>query len=411
MMLPLRHQAAVLRTLAVVWLVASAFVVAQKKDDDEIQKLKKGDSFTKQEPKKMKALGVERYGPFPWADNFSTTDIDKVLGPGRTLWMETAHFRIGMNLKTSRLPEASDQRKAVAAECKRLHKKCRKIPAKPKKIGPWLHMHLYAQRVEDAYTEFAGLVGVTDSTFDKGSKVIGKGPFLGLPDKHLLLLFQKKSDMARYMKRFCDTEADDSMRYFHHETGQMLLCVSAAGMEGFDAQGIHGHVTYAMWLNLVNSYKGHAYPVPMWFGNGIAHYYSRRIKTEFSNARVSDTESVDQDSQNKWIQKVYKRARHEGTLKPFVEINAIDDWDKFGFHDHMQAYSRIDFLMHLDSQKVGLMIDKLKSVPGGGDWTATGKRLQRMMPRLIFDLFEFDAETFDKEWRKWVLKTYPKRKD
>ncbi len=67
--------------------------------------------------------------------------------------------------------------------------------------------------------------------------------------------------------------------------------------------------------------------------------------------------------------------------------------------------------MHLDAQKVGLMVDKLKSVPGTGDWEAQGKQLRRMLPKLLFNVFELDGAAFDEGWRKWVLKTYPKRKD
>ena len=99
-------------------------LAAQKRSDDEVQKLsEKGDPYTKQDQDAMQALGVVRYGPFPWADHFSTSDVDKVLGPGRVLWMETEHFRLGLNMTTARLPEDSKQKKAVYAECKALNKK------------------------------------------------------------------------------------------------------------------------------------------------------------------------------------------------------------------------------------------------------------------------------------------------
>lgn len=394
-----------------IWVSACVPLMAQKKDDDEIQKLKKGDPYTKKDPVAMKALGVASYGPFTWADHYTTADIDKVLGEGRMLWMETEHFRLGFNLKTSPWPAVSAERKAVAAECKALNKKWRKFPSKPKKLGPWIRVHLYAERCERAYAEFCKLVAVTDQTFDKKSKAIGKGPFLGMPDKFLLMMFQKKSDMARYMSRFCEgTKADDSMRYFHDKTGQMVLCISQEGMEGFDSPGLHGHMVYALWQNMLNGYRGYSYPLPLWFSTGIAHYYSRQIKTKYVNARISDTESVDRDSQNKWVLKVLKRSKHEGATLPFDQLSALDDWDNFGFHAHMQCWSRIDYLMHLDEQKVGLMIDKLKSVPSSGNWDAQGKQLRKMLPKLLFNVFELDGETFDQDWRKWVLKTYPKRK-
>lgn len=398
-------------SLSLCVLFGAAPVLAQKNKDNEVQKLnEKGDPFTKKDPKAMKALGVVGYGPFTWADHFSTTDIDKVLGPGRVLWMETEHFRVGLNMTTARLPEDGKQKKAVYAECKALNKKWRKFPSKPKKLGPWTQLHLYAARCEKAYKQFEELVQPPAGTFDKTSKANGKGPFLGAPDKHLLLMFQKKSDMARYMKRYCDTQADDSFRYVHKVTHQPLLCISVEGMEGFDSEGLHSHMVFAMWQNLMNIYRGFHYPLPMWFSTGLAHYYSRQVKSEFISARIGDTESVDQETQNKWYQKVYKRSRHEGATIAFDKLSAMDDWEKFGFHAHTQSWSRLEFLMERDPQKVGLMLDKMKRMSASGDWSGDGARLRKMMPKLLYEAFEMDGATFDAEWRKWVLKNYPKRK-
>ena len=383
----------------------------QKRKDDEVQKLsEKGDPYTKRDPEAMAALGVLSYGPFVWADHFGTADIDKVLGPGRVLWLETAHFRIGLNMNTARLPEDGKQKKAVYAECKALNKKWRRFPSKPKKLGPWVQLHLYAARCEQAYAAFSELVGADPKSFDPTSKQNGKGPYLGAPDKHLLLLFQKKSDMARYMKRFCDTEADDSFRYVHKVTHQPLLCISAEGMEGFDAAGLHSHFVFAMWQNLMNIYRGFYYPLPMWFTTGLAHYFSRQVESEFISARIRDSEAVDQQSQNKWYEKVYKRSRHEGATIGFEALAAMHEWEKFGFHAHTQSWSRLEFLMERDRAKVGLMLDRMKRVPSSGGWEADGARLRKLMPKLLYEAFGLDGPTFDAEWRAWVLKNYPKRK-
>ena len=88
----------------------------------------------------------------------------------------------------------------------------------------------------------------------------------------------------------------------------------------------------------------------------------------------------------------------------------MHEWEKFGFHAHTQSWSRMEFLMERDPQKVGLMLDKMKRVPASGDWDADGARLRKMMPKLLYEAFEMDGPTFDAEWRKWVLKNYPKRK-
>ena len=70
----------------------------------------------------------------------------------------------------------------------------------------------------------------------------------------------------------------------------------------------------------------------------------------------------------------------------------------------------MEFLVERDPQKVGLMLDKMKRMPASGDWSVDGARLRKMTPKLLHEVFELDAETFDAQWRDWVRKHYPKRK-
>ena len=145
-------------------------------------------------------------------------------------------------------------------------------------------------------------------------------------------------------------------------------------------------------------------------GVELGEYYSRQVESEFISARIQDSEAVDRESQNKWYEKVYKRSRHEGATISFDQLADMSDWDKFGFLAHTQSWSRLEFLMERDPQKVGLMLDKMKRMPAGGGWEADGARLRKLMPKLLHEAFELDGAAFDAAWRKWVLKHYPKRK-
>ncbi len=75
------------------------------KNDDEVARTPV-DPYTGGDVAVLKASGAIGYGPFPWADGTRTEDIDRVLGNGRVLWLETEHFRIGCNLGAMKLPEA-----------------------------------------------------------------------------------------------------------------------------------------------------------------------------------------------------------------------------------------------------------------------------------------------------------------
>ncbi|MEO6597362.1 MAG: hypothetical protein ABIP94_21680 [Planctomycetota bacterium] len=379
------------------------------KDDDEVKKLGPVDPYTEGDAALMAAAGVVTYGPFPWADFHSTSDIDKALGEGRVLWLETAHFRIGFNLRSIDWPKDSDARKLLAEEVKQLRTKLPKIAPKPKRLDPFLRLHLYAQRCEKAYAEFQQLIGASDADFPAKGKGPGEGAFLGQPDKFLVLLFHKKSDMVRYMDRFCGRKEERSMRYYHLKTFQMLSCASAEGLEGFDEAGLHSHVLYCVWHNLMSGYRGYGFPVPLWFCEGVAHYYSRRVPTTALSVQIKDDEAVAPQEQNNWPVRVRRRAQHVEYNIPFETLAAMSKWEDCGYHAHTQFWSRIDYLMQLDAQKVGLMLRQLKSVPIANDWDGQGAQIRGMAQKLVVELFEMDGPTFDQRWRDWVLKTYPKK--
>ena len=230
-----------------------------------------------------------------------------------------------------------------------------------------------------------------------------------MPEKFLVLLFQKQSDMVRYMDRFAGRKDDTSMRIYHDKSHQMLFCVSADGMEGIDEGGLHGHVLYAVWHNLMNGYNGFSYPLPHWFAEGIAHWYARKVPTEFLNVQIKDDEAVAEDKQTNWPVKVRRRAQHEKLCIPFATMSQWAKWEDLGYHAHAQSWSRIDYLMQLDKQKVGEMLRQLKAVPADGTWDGQAPKIRALAEKLVFDLFGMDAATFDLKWREHVLKTYPKK--
>ncbi len=398
---------------ALALAVASTALPAQDKpapkDEDEVSKLGPVDPYTDGDAAAMALAGVVAYGPFAWADHQSTADVDRVLGEKRFLWLETAHFRIGSSFKSIGWPEDNDAKKQLQEEIKALRKKLPKVPERPKKLDPWLRLHLAAHRCEKGYGEFQQLLGLTDADFAKKGAEPPNGAFLGLPGKFLLLQCQKKSDMARYMDRFCGVKEDTSMRYYHQKTFQLVHVMASEGLEGFDESGLHGHMVYALWHNLVNGYRGFAFPLPMWLTEGLAHWHARKVKSVFLNVQIKDDEAVAEEKQANWPAKVRARAQHEGAFLPYEQLAAIVKWDDMGYHAHAQSWSRVDYLMQADKEKLGALLKQLKAVAADGTYEAQGAQIRAMATKLLAELYGLDAAGFDQKWREWVLKTYPKK--
>lgn len=412
------------RSIGAAWLLCAALacpLLAQDKDagkdkapplagkgkeEDEVARMKV-DPYTGGDLALLQQAGHSAYGPFLWSKDTRTEDIDRVLGEGRVLWLETAHFRIGCNLRTVPIPEKQAQRKAIHDEVAALRKKLPKIPDKPKRLDPWLRMHLYAARAEKLYAEFESLLLAGGATFGT-AKEPPNGPYLGLPDKHLLLIFQKKSDLARYFDRFCGVHADRSFSYYLPASHQMLFGVSLEGLEVEDDPSLHSHVLYGLAGNLCNGLRGYSYRMPPWLSEGFAHLVSRRVETEFVNVTIKDDEAVNEEEQHLWPKKVRARAQYDRTRISFAQMALWQSNKDMGYHGELQSWSRVDFLHKQDKDKLGALLLRLKSLPISyegvkpEDWAT-------MQQKAVEETFGWDAATFDAKWRDFVLATYPKK--
>ncbi|MEO6593869.1 MAG: hypothetical protein ABIP94_03855 [Planctomycetota bacterium] len=348
------------------------------KDDEDVVKAGREDPFTKNDPKAMEALGVLSYGPLPWADSLRTTDLEKVLGEGRILWLETAHFRIGCNLGTTQIPADPDARKQVTAELQQLRKKWSKMPSRASKLEPWLRLHLYALRAETLYADFASLVAHTD-----------KPPScLGQDDKFLILLFQRKSDLARYLDRFCGVQSTQSMRHYHDKSRQIVVAITAEGEEIRDEAQVHAQFRFL----LVQSFQQALGGTPYWLSLGLAHLYEREIPTNLLNVPIKDDESVDPMTQHLWREKLRARVPRESLVIPFRDLCGSTD---LGYWANLQAWSRVDYLLSLDRAKFG---EFFNGCCGGFSSSRQHELLEKV--------YAMDADTFDERWRAWVVKTY-----
>jgi hypothetical protein len=229
-----------------------------------------------------------------------------------------------------------------------------------------------------------------------------------MPDKFLVLLFQKRSDMARYMERYFASKESVSMREYHKATSQLIACISAEGLEGFDESGIHQHVTQAVWNNLINGVDGFK-QLPLWFGEGIAHWYERKVPSRTINVLIKDDEAVAEERREEWPVKVRRRAQHDGGFFTFDQMAAWVKWEELGYHAHAQSWSRVDYLMSIDPLKVGKMLRALKALPQPVTPEEGAVALRERAAEQLQELFALDAAGFDQKWRAFVLKTYPKK--
>ncbi len=399
--------------LAVLFLPTS--LTAQKKKTPKLPRWKI-DPYTKNEPKAMEKAGYVNFGPFPWGDGHDSTKIEKALGKARIIWVETAHFRIGSTLKPWVLPFDLKIRKMYRAELTELKKKLPKVNPKKKVLDRWLRVHLFAHRLEKLYADFMKRMGVTDKSFPTKSNTWmngeywGQGPYLGMKNKYTVLLFEKASDHLAYLSTFTGRVQNFAVRHHFKKFGSILLC-TAAGLEDGRLRNdvaMHVHVIWNNVHNLIDGYRHYTHDIPVWFKEGMAHWYGRRISPKWNNFDQNESARADLRSTWRWDIAVRKLV-YQKKVTPAAAVLKWRDYSQIKFNDHLCIWSRIDYLMKKDPKGFGIYMNNMKGVINKKTGMVDIGDIIKAQRKALHKAWNVSALSLDEKWKEWVLKTYPSR--
>jgi hypothetical protein len=359
----------------------------------------------------MEAAGIVSFGPFRWGDDLTSERVESILGGEPLIWMETRHFRLGSTLEEIALPDDPIERKRLEGELDRLRKGLRGLKGKPKKIDPWLRLHLYAQRVEDLYGEFERSFALTDAGAPPDESATS-APFLGMREKFSVLLLQRPSSLARFTNELCGEAWETSYRYHFSKTGNVFVGLAYEALdEGFRTDLILQYaLTFLLTQTFYDAFGGYDHLGPIWWRDGLARWFARRVDERCLLYTAGKDEFVREEEEARWEPKV--RARVEkGAAPSAAEMLAWTDPEQWEFAQHMMAWSRVDFVMHREPSQRRAFLRALQEptgfAPGAPSAEAQARRFDSALQALGHDAGA--SADFDREWAAWVLETYSKR--
>ncbi|TAH34350.1 MAG: hypothetical protein EYC70_15495 [Planctomycetota bacterium] len=376
------------------------------------------DPYSEDAPELRKLAGYVSYGPFPLAKDdarveFGTRDVEKALGDIEILWVETAHFRIGSTLPAY-VAEDKKERDKLRLELAELRRIFPQVDPEQRKLDPWLRLHLYARRLEDLYADFQRRLGRTDADFPAGPGTLvngeyrGDGPYLGQPGKYVLLLFEKSSSVGRFFGRFTATPEDRSRRHNFPHSGTLLMAISTEYGDGAlkNDTALHCSVVFNQVHNLVSGYKFYTVELPIWWKEGLAHWYARRVDPSYNNFSAVTEEAAETRSTWNWPPKVRGRVKND-YYPGAAELTAWTDFDGRRLADHMMMWSRVDYLMSLGDAGFATFMDMMKGSYPGITCAPTPEQVLARQQEALQQAWSLDADAFDRQWAEYVLKTYP----
>jgi hypothetical protein len=404
---------------ALAALAPSASLSAQ--DKPKLPKWKI-DRYTENHPEVLARMGYVSYGPFPFGQRatkvITTEDIEKHLAHLQIRWVETAHFRIGMDLGAWTVPVDPEVRSKIREELTRLGERgLPKVTPKMKQLDPWLRLHLTAQRLEEHYALMQDWLGVTDADFPKNAEerfqktneYWGEGPYLGQPEKYLFLILEDKKDYDDYLVTYTGRISVGGQQWNFKETGALLYAFATKNPEEDgrldDDTALHGHLVFSATHNLINGFLHYNFDLPVWMREGPAHWFERKITPRYNSfTRGEGAAPIDQ---RQWrFDLETRKLLSSGKYTSFVEIMKMRDFGEMEFDDHVMTWSRQDYLMSLGKEKwakfmrlAKAQVDPLTGQVNGDIVDATRDALK--------DAYGLSPLLLEEKWKDWVKSTYP----
>jgi hypothetical protein len=370
------------------------------------------DPYTQNEPALLRQAGYVSFGPFVFGAGHTTAEVDELLGSEPVIWIESAHFRLGCAVAAVSTKGDTEWSRRLKGELKRLAAKLPRVRPDTGDLDPWLRAHLFAQRLEELYADVLENLGATDATFAANgwgaadaSRLLGLGPYLGMPEKYTVLLLHGAGSHARYTRAFQRAENAKPVRRHDREFGCLYWGASEETADWFFANDevLHAHLTFHVAHNLYTGYRGCELEAPQWLAIGLAHWHARRVSPRYPAYGLDTGE--DRDPRGlfwEWDERVPGLLRH-GALEPFARLMERTAATPFGLEQHMHAWSLVAFLMAKHRAATMRFLHACKE-PVFQRWrTQTQEQLRARQVDALQQQLGFTPQELEAAWRRAVL--------
>lgn len=378
------------------------------------------DPYTKNKPDAMAKAGYLNFGPFRFgnlADRpVESTNIADSLEWVQIRWLETAHFRIGLNLPEWPVPLDPPTRSKIRKELEELQQKLPGINPKTRVLDPWLRAHLIAHRLEKLYSETSTLFGVQDADFPTdatkviptpGARYLGYGPYLGMKDKFLVLAFEKCASHQAYMKAYLGRDSPEPQRWHFKETSSILVTLGCDSKD-FPLKhdtALHCALAFNVSQNLLDGFRYYSYDLPVWIREGFGHWNWRRISPDWPSFDQNEGAIADIKMIARW-EPYCRGLLGSDKYAAFPEAMAWRDFGKIKFNDHVAIWSRMDWLLSQGPEKWQKFLFLVKGRVDA-NWSVDQTDLIGATRQALQDAYGLSVLDLDRKWADWVRATYP----
>lgn len=357
--------------------------------------------WCRNEPELMAAIGAVSHGPFPIAKKH-TDELDRLYPGNPWIALETAHFRFVSNLGPESI--STREREALAPHLDRLRAMLPDVPAKVKKLDPWLRLHLLALRSEEFYARFQRLLGVTDADFPESRRMdgpyMGDGRYLGEKGKFEVAFHQRRATHMLFTRDAMGGAVTDALRW-HLADHRMLASIPAEDPDLAQTRWLFSHSVHLYSHLFLCAYKHFSYDPPIWLDEGLAHALEREVEPLSTTMDGDEGGGPHRGDRRDWSQadqSLVRKNRQSG-LARLLHVQSFSD---LSIDDHVSALSMVRFLVREHPERFAAFLGALKGQLDERGYPS-GEDLVGLQRRLLKELWGWTVADFDAAWQAWVI--------
>jgi hypothetical protein len=357
--------------------------------------------YCKNEPAALKASGLVTHAPATIGTGTPGDLVAKLVGPD-WIFAETAHLRIAFAPGSSSVDQSD--RKAIDAELELLRKVLPNVPSKPKKLDPYLRLHLIALRSEKLYARVQSILDVTDDDFTETREAdkpyMGNGRFLGEKDKFELVIHATVATHKLFTRELAGVEVTDSFRW--HVPGAHKLLVSIPAEDPFLKRDrwLFARIAHNLAHLFFCAYKHYSFEPPPWLDEGLALAMEKEIEL--------DAQTLEREEGG--IPRVTISPDPWGTVRKLVlggksgglaDLMYAKNHAELTTERALVAWSMVRFLIEeKGAEFAGFLGDVKGQLDAAG--MPTGANLVDLQREKLRERFQWTPQQFDEAWKAWL---------
>ncbi len=355
------------------------------------------------DPELMLKAGIVSHGPMTIGPEGSAAIVER-LPAAQWVFLETAHIRWASSLGACNV-ELEDK-KRVVAEIARLKQMLPTVPSEPKKLDPYLRLHLFAMKGEEFYARFQRLLRVQDSDFPEARQVntpyMGDGRYLGEKDKFELVIHSARATHNLFTLEFSGAEVVDALRWHLKGQHKMIASIPAEDSDLRKDKWLYPHIVHNLSHLCFDAYKHFSYDAPLWLAEGLALCMEKEIEPASTTNEGEEGGKSDVRGPKDWTVATRKLVA-SGDQKRLAQLLGFHEVGDLQEEAKLTCWSMVRFLLDEHGDAFAKFLGGVKGQLDAQGYPH-GEDLPELQRKLMKELWNWSPVSFDEAWLAWVTR-------